>query len=103
MIKENKINENNNLDMFRLCLIYFLISKDQDNDKFIKEIINKLNLPPPFNSKAIIENYGGKTSSSVSKKTSIVLAGAEAGSKLDKANALGVTVLSEKEFLEMIK
>ena len=57
MIKENKINENNNLDMFRLCLIYFLISKDQDNDKFIKEIINKLNLPPPFNSKAIIENY----------------------------------------------
>ena len=57
MIKENKINENNNLDMFRLCLIYFLISKDQDNDKFIKEIINKLNLPPPFNYKAIIENY----------------------------------------------
>lgn len=57
MIKENKINENNNLDMFRLCLIYFLISKDQDNDKFIKEIINKLNLSPPFNYKAIIENY----------------------------------------------
>ena len=57
MIKENKRNENNNLDMFRLCLIYFLISKDQDNDKFIKEIINKLNLPPPFNYKAIIENY----------------------------------------------
>ena len=57
MIKENKIKDNNYLDMFRLCLIYFLISKDQDNDKFIKEIINKLNLPPPFNSKAIIENY----------------------------------------------
>ena len=57
MIKENKINENNNLDMFRLCLIYFLISKEQNNDKFIKEIISKLNLPPPFNSKAIIENY----------------------------------------------
>ena len=57
MIKENKIKDNNYLDMLRLCLIYFLISKDQDNDKFIKEIINKLNLPPPFNSKAIIENY----------------------------------------------
>lgn len=52
---------------------------------------------------AIIESMGGKTSSSVSKKTSIVLAGEEAGSKLDKANALGVRVIDENEFLEMIK
>ncbi len=52
---------------------------------------------------AIIENYGGKTSSSVSKKTSYVLAGTEAGSKLDKANSLGVKVISEQDFEEMIK
>ena len=52
---------------------------------------------------AIIEGFGGKTASSVSKKTTYVLAGEEAGSKLDKANALGVSVIDEAEFNEMIK
>ncbi len=51
----------------------------------------------------IIENYGGKTSSSVSKKTDYVLAGEAAGSKLTKAQQLGVTIISEDEFGEMIK
>ena len=51
----------------------------------------------------IIEENGGKTSSSVSKKTSYVLAGEEAGSKLTKAQSLGVTIISEEEFKAMIE
>lgn len=51
----------------------------------------------------IIENFGGKTSGSVSKKTTYVLAGEDAGSKLRKANELGVKVITETEFEEMIK
>ena len=50
----------------------------------------------------IIEKMGGKTSSSVSKKTTFVLAGEEAGSKLEKANNLGIKVISEQEFKDMI-
>ncbi|MCR5653790.1 MAG: NAD-dependent DNA ligase LigA [Ruminococcus sp.] len=49
----------------------------------------------------IIEDNGGKTSSSVSKKTDYVLAGEAAGSKLTKAQSLGITVISEAELLEM--
>ena len=51
----------------------------------------------------IIEKFGGKTSSSVSKKTDYVLAGEDAGSKLTKAQELGITIISEKEFEEMVK
>lgn len=51
----------------------------------------------------IIESYGGKASSSVSKKTTYVLAGEAAGSKLQKATDLGVTIINEEQFAEMIK
>ena len=51
----------------------------------------------------LIEKLGGKTSGTVSKKTSYVLAGEEAGSKLTKAESLGVKIISEKEFEEMVK
>ena len=52
--------------------------------------------------KALIESHGGKCSGSVSKKTSYVVAGEEAGSKLTKAQELGITILSEQELVDLI-
>ena len=51
---------------------------------------------------ARIEELGGKVSGSVSKKTTALIAGEEAGSKLDKARTLGIAILSEAEFLDRI-
>ena len=50
----------------------------------------------------ILKSMGGKTSSSVSKKTSYVIAGENAGSKLDKARTLGVQILNEDDFLKLV-
>lgn len=52
---------------------------------------------------ALIEQYGGKTSGSVSKKTSVVLAGEDAGSKLKKAQALGVRIIDQAEFEALLQ
>ena len=51
----------------------------------------------------IIQRHGGKTSSSVSKKTTYVLAGEAAGSKLTKAESLGVKVIDLQEFIKMVE
>jgi len=54
-VKEGKINNENHLDVFRLCLIYFLVNKDPSNDKMIKDIIKNLKLPSKYNSQIILE------------------------------------------------
>ena len=53
--------------------------------------------------RALIEARGGRVNSSVSKKTDYVVAGEAAGSKLDKAQSLGVTVMDEDQFKEMLE
>jgi DNA ligase (NAD+) len=53
--------------------------------------------------KKLVERLGGRASSSVSKQTDYVVAGADAGSKLDKAKKLGVEILTEGEFKELIE
>lgn len=83
---------------------------DNDNEETIKifdkmKIVLTGTLPTMKrnDAKDIIEKLGGKATSSVSKSTSFVLAGEEAGSKLTKANELGVKVIDEDKFMEIIK
>ena len=105
--------------------------KEEDNKKMIEELkelgINMKYLGKPVSSKKtyftgktcvltgtlanfgrkeateILESYGAKVTSSVSKSTSLVIFGTEAGSKLDKANALGIETMDEEEFIKTIK
>ena len=82
------------------------LEKKTDNGKFSgKTFVLTGTLPTLKRSEAsaIIERMGGKVSSSVSKKTDYVLAGEEAGSKLTKAQSLGITIITEEELLSMAK
>jgi DNA ligase (NAD+) len=82
---EKKINESNLLEGKSFVLTGTLSSMSREN------------------AKEIILNHGGTVVSSVSKNTSFVVAGESPGSKLDKAQKLGISVLSEEQFLELIK
>lgn len=85
------------------------------NTEYLKEISTDLTLEgmtfvitgtlsePRDHFKEMIESRGGKVSSSISKKTNYLLAGEKAGSKLDKASNLGVKILDESSFLELLK
>ncbi len=81
-------------------------SREQGDDKRFKGmtfvLTGALELFTRDEASEIIERFGGKASSSVSKKTTYVVAGENAGSKLKKANELGIPVLTEEEFKSMI-
>lgn len=76
------------------------------DDRFLNQTFVLTGTLPTYSradATAIIESFSGKVSSSVSKKTSFVLTGEQAGSKLKKASDLGIKIISEDEFNEMIK
>lgn len=102
--KEENLNRIQKLASYGVNMKYK--KKDTINGVFAhKVVVLTGNLANFTRDKAseIIESLGGTTSSSVSKKTDLVLAGEKAGSKLQKALDLGIKIISEAEFIEMIK
>lgn len=80
-------------------------ASQEDNPFFGKTLVFTGNMPTlgRAEAKTMAQDVGAKVSGSVSKKTDYVIAGAEAGSKLEKAQQLGVTVIDEAEFLRLLK
>ena len=88
------------------CGVNTEYEKVQQDDRFAGKTFVLTGTLPTLkrnDAKELIEKFGGKASGSVSKKTDYVLAGEEAGSKLAKAEQLGIKIITEEEFMEMIK
>ena len=88
-----------------LTMTFTAPASSEDNPFFGKTLVFTGTMPTlgRAEAKTMAQDVGAKVSGSVSKKTDYVIAGAEAGSKLEKAQALGVTVLDEAEFLKMLQ
>ena len=98
-------NRNLILHLKMLGLNMHFTSNIKEKDEFSGKtfvLTGKLELYKRDEAKALIESLGGKVSGSVSKKTSYVVAGTDAGSKLTKAQSLGVKVLTEAEFKDLL-
>ena len=94
------------IERLRLAGVDFASHEEKKDDRFAGKtfvLTGALSRFTRDEASAIIESFGGKASGSVSKKTSYVVAGENAGSKLTKAQSLGIPVLSEEEFAELIK
>ena len=94
------------INRLKECGVNTDYEKVQQDDRFDGKIFVLTGTLPTLKrneAKELIEKFGGKASGSVSKKTDYVLAGEEAGSKLTKAQQLGIKIITEEEFMEMIK
>jgi DNA ligase (NAD+) len=94
------------IGLLRKAGVSFASEEDVGDSRFAGKtfvLTGTLELYTRSQAEEIIEHLGGKTSGSVSKKTSYVLAGANPGSKLTKAESLGVAVLTEEQFRQMIE
>ena len=101
-------NNKNNLTIVNNCIergvVIRQIKKSSSNslDGKIFVFTGSLNLINRNNAKTMVDNAGGQTKNSITKTTTYLVAGENSGSKLEKAKQLGISTLSEKEFLELI-
>ena len=95
----------NLLDELLNCGIKLKTEEKNTKAEFLGKTVvftGKLNLMTRSEAEALVRNLGGKASSSVSKSTFLVVAGENAGSKLDKAREFGVNIMTEEEFMELV-
>ena len=101
-------NDKNNLTIVNNCIERGVVIeqiKESSSNSLDGEIFvftGSLNLINRNNAKTMVDNAGGQTKNSITKTTTYLVAGENSGSKLEKAKQLGISTLSEKEFLELI-